>query len=539
MGYTKLGYRKVPPSMFLPAYAGELASGTRGAVLEATLAECLKQISSNGSRRLSNLVFEDLLQINTTAFPAGSDQQRKLLHVLLAILNKMGYIQLEVPMYEQRADAVLAIDDAVGQMLSARLTFMQASDVGGEYATVDNLRAVLPNSIRMLSFADTERGRLTERLRRYVQHVGFKLLHGQAITQHEKTLFVAYCSTRVGSAGHSPTLDKDADGPVLPPFETADPLVMEAFSLYETFCEGGPCWNYIMMGSDKNMERLTAFVGELPSEVTVHAGTLVPFGPFTAPNFEQIEGMKWSVADQMAGVTDGGDYIMRELSKTGTLAIRPPRFEITNPEGRLTSFLPDAAELTLRLESSRDCSQYSISWMSNWRNRVMNTHLSGLTIDDFFLDQALSFQNIGGTAFDETTLTNTGIADLTHASLAGAFKTAARERITEIIYVPASDSRQLGPKEVDMTDFYVRQGMVITTSVLADRVKPARPWYSIADENAITFIAARLSLSNDETKRFRTIINIAHNAARFERLTGATPPFDTKAYCAAVGGFTI
>jgi hypothetical protein len=131
------------------------------------------------------------------------------------------------------------------------------------------------------------------------------------------------------------------------------------------------------------------------------------------------------------------------------------------------------------------------------------------------------------------------MADLSNVSLAGAFREGTKDRIYEDVYIPAADGRKLATKQVDMTDFYVRRGLVLTNTTFGDVIRPARRWFTQPDPNAVAFLSSRLSLTVDQTKRYEHILTIAHQAAKFNRLTGQTPVFDVRMYCANVGGFTV
>jgi hypothetical protein len=535
MGYTKVGYRIVPEAVYIPEYARTLLNA-HFQDLEVVTSEAFEKLG-RGSRRLTSLIFEDILQIQTPTFPVNSVERRQFLHLVIKTLNHMGYIDESVPIYELRKDAILSIDDAAAQMLAARMKWYTKEDVGSEYATIDNFKAIFPSAVRLYSFVATERKEMVKRLRTYLGTIGYKLMAGGTLTQHEKTLFACYQSTLEGSPGFS----DEVDSPPQPirAQENQDPLVLEAFELYKQYTEPGPCLRFIQLKSDTNMERLTMYIGMLPSEIGFYTGYMQPYGPFSYPIMEQVELMKWSTAEQLLGITDGGDYFQVQVHEGGLLTIRPPRVMTTWQDNAMRTFVLDTPDIVYNLRDESDITHCNWQYFSPWRNRPLNNMSSAITADDYIVDLGLKHADAGGILVENYSLANTEISDFSHETVSGAFVRSEDSHLVERIYLPAADGRRLETRTVDTTDLFIKRGTIQTRTAFGSLVRPSRTWFSNEDQNAVAFISTRLGLTIDEQTRFGKIINIAHNAARYERLTGQPPEFDVREYCAHVGGYTI
>jgi len=532
MGYTKLGYRTIPEAYYIPAYATELLKKEN---MEAAIATALEKLG-RGNRKLTSIIFDDLLQIDTPDFKASGEPRKQFLHIMIKTLNHMGFLTEAVPIIELRTSPILDIDEAVSQMLGARMRWFTKEDVGGEYATLDNLRSLLPSAIRSYSFVHSERAVMVSRLRTYIGHIGYKVMRGAEISQQEKTLLVLYGNPRIGSSGYSEFEKAQVQ---IAAKETADPLAMEAFELYKQYTEPGSFFRFVRLKSDANHERLTLFVRQLPTEVSFWTGFMQPYGPFKVPVMEQVESMKWSTNDQMVGLTDGSDYFVRQTQSGSLLTVKPPRLAGGDDEGNLATFVLDTPDIIYMLDDEKDVSKTTWQYFSKWRKRYLNSIASNIGTGDYLADFGLERTDHGDTTIENITAATLGLADYSHPTLVNTFREMGTERLWETIFLPEAASRKLVDQKVDMSDFYTQRGLITTMTAFAEKVFPARVWYGVPDKAALSFIAERMGLTYDEQTRYERIITIAHNAAKLERLTGRKPVFDVKEYCAHVGGYTV
>jgi uncharacterized protein YigE (DUF2233 family) len=538
MAYAKTGYRIVPPAVYMPLYAQKLLTSFEN-TLEEMVAGAIEKMGRDNVR-LTSLMPEAILQVNTPLLPTGSDQQRMMMHVLLKTLNAMGYIPEEIPLLAYRTDALLSIDECASHMCAARVKYYTREDVGGEYATLANLRQILPSQIKILAFAAVERALFVQRLRDMIGHIGWKIMNGASLTQNERTLFTAYCSTSEGQAGYSQFAKAQER---IAAKEVSDPLVFEAFELYKTHTEAGPFFRFNQLLSDMNMERRTMYFGIVPLNVTSYTGVVEPFGPFRRPIMEAIETMKWSAADQMAGIADRADYFQRVIKGGERLAMKPARIITNQAEGSsgLPSVTLDPMDIELMLDNEADVAQFRWQYYSPWRQRMIGSGPNDLDLTDYLLDHGSQRAETGSTQIELSDVANVGFADFTHKSVADRkpLQPLTEGRLFETIYLPDESGRTLVEKRIDMTDLYVRKGEVMTQSAFGEVIQPPRSWYTAMDPAAVNFIAARQGLTMDEQKRFSLILSIAHNAARFTRLTGKAPGFSVKEYCANIGGYRV
>lgn len=551
MPYRKLGYSPVPEGMYIPKEAESLHR-TLGADAEPEIRECLKAVGS-GRRFLSGITLPDLLTMRSTKVTPGSALQKSLIILTAKVLYHAGYLSEDVPRVAYHDDPQLTAEEAVGHMLTKKLPWYAKENLGGDKATLEVLATHLPIIIRELRYTEKLRGEYYSRLRAKVGDVGYKIAHGQPITQQEKSLILQFGAVTEGAPGHALGFPKGvaAERPVaIPAAETADPLVIEAFSLLGETTESGPGIRFLQMISNQNMEELVWYLGPYARTLPSSIGYAAALGPFMEYRMKETDSLTWTPQDQMTGIRDlfadtGIVSRSRELKTKGTSAEAAQALNYITTQWRLSAPTRicgnagaicsaeyiDFPQVTLRLVDQANVAKFSWEYYSAWRQRVMTSE-AGATASTLYVDLALSAEKSGEAQADFLNIDQFAVADYEESVKAREI-TASSDRIVERIYYVRSGST-LTAADVDMTDLYSRQGLKAFRPAFAEFLIPPRMWFFRPDDNAVQFVAARLGLNNDQVFRNRLALTISHNAAVLKRVTGHDGRFNTEAVIKAI-----
>jgi len=524
-----------PEGIYIPDYASNIVRMKNS---EVHLSEALKSLG-RPQTRLNNLIIENLFSINTPMFPAGTQAQRELLHIIIKIMASAGFIQHRVPMIEFRDQPHRTLDELTALVLASRLRFPSSDDFGGTFATLQQLEAVLLTILKEFMFVKEEAHLLVKRFRLGLGHIGWKLHNGQPISQFERSIFAAYRDTSEGSLGYSV---HDPSYPIAAN-QVSDDLVSETMALYASVSPATTFWSNVMMMSDKNLEHLTMFLGVVPSKFNYYGGSIVPFGPFHEPRLELIDSISWSPQQQLRGVYNSVEYLTRVAPEGGSLQIRTPTL-IRNSwllGDRFNALLLDHPDITWHVHEVSDIAKAHWSYNSKWRGRSLSSDLDNIDLADVMIDIGLVRESTGANAMAATEAIEFGPADYEYLKSQGVTPWENTEGtslgLTETFWLPPRDGgNKIEKRQVDLSSYYLRRGVVAARSVFGELAVPERSMFMSVDANVVRHVAARESLTTDETLRFERAIGFAHEVSRWERVTGSKVDFDPAIIISAMTG---
>lgn len=301
--YKPIGYTAVPVGRYLPQYAGEIVTCCAGA-LESEIGECIKKLGSDRNY-VSNLTVLDLLRMSSPRISEGSEEWKKLIHFMVKMLNHAGYLAENVDIVTYSDSPLMTAREAVGNMLTDRLPFFTKDQYGGDRATFNTLRTMIPTLLKLFKSTEGLRPDYYQYLRLKLADIGYKLLHSQPIDQAEKTFFLNYCNVEEGSPGEVLGVDTTT-GKTTPisAIQNSNPLVIEAFELLKKNTLSGPGLDFYRLMSNQNLESLLFYYGPHVRSLPLTAGYRIDIGPFRRLMLKRVEERSWTESDQLAGIRD-------------------------------------------------------------------------------------------------------------------------------------------------------------------------------------------------------------------------------------------
>jgi hypothetical protein len=513
MGYHKTGFVPVPRATRLLRAAIKILD-VWSSDLDKEVAKAIKSLGKSDNIRLKNFFFERLLTIEHPKFDTDPRLKEAFLLILSDFLKETGYISISPIEVDYVTNPVADITEVIDLMLGTRMPKYSATDIAGDYATIDTLAHWLPEVIRRIAIVENERGSMIIRFYRWIMSIGKKLLRGEALAQHERTAYVMYCSRVQGTLGHYPG---GTDAP-LPALENSDVLVTEVGDLYKAVTLPGPMFNHVKMISDRIFERLTAYVGLHNPELKLCRGYIQTFGPYMVMDVKPVESIPWSLQDQMIGITSEAGYFagMRQ-GKTG-FSIRVPMLLHDQDSAGWIGTYPDDPGLKLILTNEEDISLFEMEFYSEWRQRSINSKVNGGTLELALTDVAFREETRGNCQVDHPTLEGFGLCTLTDTANT-KLKPSDNNRIYTEFLLPNKDGG-LVLKPIDMTALDVPYGTVLTLPAFSEHAKFPLNRFMDPAPQVVEFVASQHGLRNDERKKFETIIALYHNVAKYKRLTG-------------------
>lgn len=524
MAYKKPGYSVLPYGAYIPADALAL---TRTTGWEANIAEAVKSIGRE-ARPLNSIMAEDILQINTGAFPAGSEQTKTLQRLLLTLLHQAGLINRspQIPTYSR--DANLTFSEVVDRMMNDRIPWPSIEHLGGAEARLETFRTLLPIVIREIAFCTEWRKVLRNNLEEKLKDIGFKIFSHIPIDQAEKSFFLAFCAPR-SRALLTAGADEPKPGAVLPAITNDRPAIQETWELYKKSVEPGPGLEYYKIISNANLESLIYYYGPHASSLPFCLGYMRPFGMFHEPFLTRLEDIAWSESDVLTALREYSGYFVHggaELTLRGQV-----HWPMTTP------FSLDLPAVQLYRTDEVDISQFDWSFVSTWRERpVLSTE--GADPSVLLTDIAVTNTTGGRAKYDALNIDHLPLIDSSQLPKDKKIMFRDEQMIERTLMPAAAGSRSLVVKEVDMSDYYVTRGQVAYLPAFTEYVIPPRSWYFKQDPNAVQHIMSRAAgnLSNEDRKRMATAVNIVHNAENLKRLLGRSANFNIATFVANLTG---
>lgn len=527
MAYKKPGYSVLTYGSYIPTDALAL---TRSNGWEATIADAVKSIGRE-ARPLNSIMAEDILQINTGAFPAGAENTKILQRLLLTLLHQAGLINRspQIPVYSR--DATLTFPEVIDRMMTGKIPWPTLEHLGGAEARLETFRTLLPIVIREIAFCTEWRKVLRSNLEEKLKDIGYKIFNHIPIDQAEKSFFLAFCSPRARTIS-TKSGEEPFPGQVLPALVNDRPAIQETWELYKKSVEPGPGLEYYKVISNANIESLIYYYGPHAASLPFTLGYMRPFGPFKEPFLTRLEDLSWSEQDVLTALREYSGYFVHggaELTLRGQVAW---------PQN--TPFFLDLPAVQLYRTNEKDISQFDWSFISTWRERpVLSTE--GADPNILLTDIAVTHQTAGRAKYDALNIDHLPLIDASQLPADKQVKYRDEQMMERTLVPSAAGSRTLVIKEVDMTDYYVTRGQVAFLPAFTEYVIPPRSWYFKDDPNAVQHILSRAggNLSNEDRKRMMQAIGIVHNAESLKRLLGREANFNVARFVANLTGNTV
>jgi len=518
MGYRKLGFVIEPKSKYILDMALNIHD-EMGDTFDQDIADAIKSLGKENVR-LSNFFFERLLTLKSDKLDSKNLRNPFML-LLASFLKEIGTIDTEPVIVDYVTDPAVTIDEAVYRMLAARIPKFTADMLGGQYATVDTLTYFFPEVIRKYALVVEEAPLMLRRLRQWIGHLGYRLIHGEQLSQAEMTAFVMYSSTQEGSLGYSEIIENER----IVPAEMNDLLVNEAAELYKASTLPGPFLSHSRLLSDAKLQRLTFYFGPQVPELRMCTGIEKPYGPYSLLSLTPHDSLTWSPEGHIAGMTARTSLLASTPGFAGAFAIRIPNMKANRNDFGIAGAFPDDPSFRIILTDEDDCANYEWERNSEWRGIRMNSRVHAASMELALADMALQGPAQGACQVENVTLENIGLCSFTDAAKKKV-TVDANNKINEQYLLPVNG--KLAMVETDMAGHYARLGTVRALPALSEFLEVETKWFLQPQPRIVEYVAAMNALPMDEKQRFEDVISLYHNVARFEKITGRKAPIDAE-----------
>lgn len=516
MPYQKIGFVRVPRSRYIPKYCAQILEAF-GDTFDQDVAEAIRSLG-HPRDLLKTFFFQRCLLLKSPKLDGNPDLRLAFLVVLIDFLGMTGYIQDSVTLVDYVIDPVRKADELLDLMIGTRMPKFESSEMSGEWATIATLECFFPEVIRRTAVIVNERKLMANRFRQWLGNIGFKLMTGssRSLSQSERSFLVVYGSTKRRTKGDIIGL---ANTPI-PPIENKDPLVIEIGALAEASSLAGPCTNHMRLVSNAILEQLVFYYGPHHSEVSTQVGYIENFGPFVTFNMTSGDNIPWLLESQITGLAAQSAIIAIRPDKQPPFTIRMPLpITFKTQTGALCQY-PDSPEFNLYLTNQKDISRFTWDYPSRWQGRRISSLNDGGTMDLAIADAATQVKAAGGMQIESPVITTFGTCWFTEAA-----KSKIRQDelyFKEYFVLPGRNG--LVFKGVDLTAHYAVMGKVEAISAFSEFLEVPMQWFMVPDESVMQFVATVEGLTLEEQVRFKSVIHLCHNAARYARITKKQPP---------------
>lgn len=519
--YRKTGFVRVPDAIILIDTSLRLIE-LLGGDLDREIGIAVRSLSKTDNMRLNNFFFERLLSFSHPKIEADQTLRARFIHMMAYVLREMGYISTAPCYVDYVTDPAVTASDVIELMIATRLPKHSASEMNNEFATIDTFAAYLPEIIRRYAILAHERENLTSRFFTWVGTIGWKVLNGAPLDQSERTALVMYSSRQPGTLGYIP----DSDPAVVTPTESADPLVLEAGSLYKTVGLTGPFSNHIKIASDKVYERLTMWLGMHQADARICRGHIMNYGPFLTLNLTPHETVQWTLEGQLDGLTSVTSYFTGRRPDASSFSVRVPHIIAERDNKGLVGVYPDDPAFRLTLTDKRDSSQFTFEYLSQrnqrWLNSVAVSGIPELALTEWGVNNSTG----GACQVEAPTLEGFGLMKLTERADAKVSIYKDTNRMEEKFLLPTATG--LAEVSIDVTALGARFGSVETRPAFTEFMEVPLKSFTEPAPLIVDYVSSVYGLTADERARFSTAIAIYHNTERFERLTGRPAPLNRR-----------
>jgi hypothetical protein len=540
--YSAGGLRERQDGSFIPELCKELIDGGGGAnSFDASLRETLSKpgFPIGSSTYLKHVIEEQILPIGASsgAYAIGTPAGHALQAFLFRLFTKLGILKRYPVALEYRPNPELTFDDVVDRVISSWIVWPTLADIKGESARFESLKSILPTIIRQWSYFGQQRSLVADGLRRYLSHIGYKLVRGLPIDEAEKTFFLAFSDQSSQRARLSS--EKEAL-PQLPAVENADRRVDDLWNIVKASCESGPFLKFGKFVSNGLREALTFYYGPQSSAMGVSVGYRQSLSYFVSFKVETVETLSWSVSDQLESARDRYAGVYAPATAGYNVGPVQPPVVVAVPGTSAYAFHLDLPNVSIRMHApdskSASINQYDLEWFSNERNRVVSTR-EGYTSANLMYELALSATEAGDARTAGKELTHWTLIDLEKSS--GLGDMFSEPSYMEEVFRPSVVTREVVRETVNMSDYYSRMGTLQIKAPFLEYVLAPNSWLDVPDPGAEQFIVARLNLTREDQIRSEKAIRFSHNRARLMRLLGpaSIPAMDVKRVVSAMAGF--
>lgn len=517
MGYQTTGFFAQPRQKVL-VEAAERIMSTFQKDMDKEVQKAIKSLGRENIR-LSNLFFQALLALDHPALNGDEETRVAFMMLLCDFLKMTGYVETAPVVVDYRENPMMTFDDVIIQMSTPHMPAYSATDLGGQYATIDNLMRRFPVVIRDYARVATYRKLLAQRFRMWLADIGFRMFERQPVSQQERTAVLMYAKTRKGGRGYSSLFLPGETEPIAALQNDKGDLIREAGELYKTSCLPGPCTNHFKVLSDGTLERLTMYLGQHVSSLDMSVAFEETFGDFIRLDSRKVESITWSAEDQLVAISASSAYFM--VDKARAFSLRMPVMVYGN-DAIPDSMIPDLPEFEIIMRNEKDISEYDFEWYSTWRQRRVNSRVNEATMEIPLVDIAFQAKSFGSTQIAQPTLEGFGVCRMTPQARAKIVDFDSR-KITQTFLLP--NGTGLVKKEIDMTPFYSRRGTKLLRPAFSEGLLVPLKWFGTPQPAVVDYVAAATGMLADERNRFADVISMFHNVARYELITGkrATP----------------
>jgi len=528
MGYQRTGFVVKPRSIRILEAASAIMDAFKEN-LEKEVAKAVKSLTRSDTIRLTELWFERLLAIEHPLLDSDAKLRKHFIVFLADLLQNAGYIDT-CPVYvDYITNPIITEEEMVLRMLDSRMPKVTADDLGGEFAKVDTLMAYLPEVIRRTAFTLRESENMTNRFRKWIGSIGYKLINQQPISQHELTAFAMYNSNAPGTPGH-------VDGfPVTPitAVENGDTLVAEVGALYQNLSLPGPFTNHQQLVSDGIREKLTAYFGLHNPDLKLCTGYIQEFGPFDVMDLTPQEVVPWTLNDQLIGITSVASNFIGDRGTPSGLGMKVPLIVAIPDDNGTVGVVPDDPRIQFVLTDERDISNFNFKFWDPDRGRWIDSLTNNSNMDLFMLSLASTNATVGACQIEKPTLEGFGMCELSPEARDKITDQHDQLEIKETFLLP-NDQGRPEEMEVNVTPMMGRLGVAIAQPAFSEFARLPLKWFMQEDPRIVEHVASVKGLDNAERIRYAPIISIYHNVARFERITGKKAPLETRRLAEAI-----
>jgi hypothetical protein len=527
MPFTKTGGVIIPRCTYIPQYCLNILTAF-GDKVDLTVAEVIRSLGRENIN-LKDFTFERCLTIKHPMLD-GNDQLRiQVIWVLADYLQGIGYIQDCPILYDYRVDPVLTADELLDRMLAARMPKFTASELGGEWGTIDHLMMYFSQVLRQQALILQERPKMADRFRRWLGDIGFKVMMNTGpLSQAERSFLTVYCCTQHGFKGYIGGLPSVP----IPAVETKEALVIEVGALAVATCLPGPSMSHLKLLSNGILKELFYYYGHHTAELKAGIGFKEMIGPFFNYAMQPTDVIPWSAENQLVGLTTTSANFLVQSPDSPPFTLKVPfGRRMQNAFGTLCLY-PDDPTYTMSLTVAEDISKFVWAYPSKWQGVMVSSLTAGGSMDYALADKAASEKSAGGSQIELTDFLSVGLA---------YFTSNASKKIIDVTqgifeeFVLPGPTGQLTVVLIDVSAHYARFGNTLMIPMFSEFLELTQSWFLTPDPRIVDYVATYRGLSLEQRVRFTSIIELCHNCAVYKRVTQEQElPFNRDQYITAM-----
>lgn len=409
--YVTPGITEIPMGVVLADITDKIMTAAGKSTLTLRLSEALggKDAAISSNQFISSVIEEQLYPLGGTGpFAPGSTAHTALLTFTMMALRRIGVLEREPVRLEYNPTPFLTFDKVVDRTMSAYYEpfWPTIEDFKGSNAKWEVFKTVLPRCIRQMDYVRQQRPRVVALLRTKLADIGWKLAHGMATDQAEKSFFLAFADQ---SRLTSQTAEEIASGK--PPAQIAIALneseeVKLVWEKCVASCEAGPWTRFARFKSNRLRDGMVFYLGPQVANLEYKHGYLLDFGPFKSLRVQTVETTPWSLEGQMESARDR--FVSMATTNPATLNVLGPitPFAFSWP---VAIAVPGAPTYTPSFDVGMEgvnihmatkggnvqfCNNFEVTFFSSERQREVST-ANGYGADTMLYEAALQVDELG------------------------------------------------------------------------------------------------------------------------------------------------